>query len=425
MSDELDTALRQFHQRFDRDCGSQKQRLLRALAHERQPKGSAGPGANWRHRLRSASTRAAAAAIVLLVIGYGAYTLTMSPAVAWAEVRAQIRQVNTVVFLQRQHTSPTGYWTSSDVSALPVEREYKYLIKTPGMLRMEKWGHVPTSRPADGKSALRYVEIDRRGTDRDVRIQLQPLEKRATRTVARHDPRPVHAPDPSSDPGGLLTQLQQLDEEDLRVLGQAVIDGAKATGFEAPARLVMPYLPDPESTIRVWANQETSLPVRLELRFRHLESYVTVVARQIEWGAPLPDDLFDVPDEPGWTIEEHTTASVVFSKTKLKPGITLHVGPPDGEPIVTEKDIADVSSGWERDEGAYRAVTAKLTSAANARLQAYTRAHVGETLTISFNDEILEEVPIGAAMRNLSLNITQHGMTLEEWEKSYLTFQPE
>lgn len=425
MSDELDTALHQFHRRFDRDYIPQKRRLLTALTREFRSKGAPGSGLNRRHWLWSWNTRAAVAAIALLVVGYGVYTLTVRPAMAWAEVRSQIRRAGTVVFLQGQHVSTSGYWTGLDASSMPVEREVKCLVKTPGLFRMESWRRPNTSQPADWKSVPESVQISKQITDEYVQIQLQPFEKRGMRMVTRYEGA-TRVPDHSDDPERFLTRLQQLREEDLRTLGWAVIDGAEATGFEAPARLLFPHsIPDPESKVRVWANRETALPVRLELRFRQQGSYVTMVVSQIEWGVALPDDLFDVPDEPGWTIEDHTIVSVAFSKTKLKQGIALRVGPLDGEPVVTEKDIADVASGWERNEGMYRSVTVELTPAGRDRLQTYTGAHVGEVLTIVFNREILGEVLIGGPMQNLQLDITSSGMTFEEWGQNYLTSQRE
>jgi hypothetical protein len=178
--------------------------------------------------------------------------------------------------------------------------------------------------------------------------------------------------------------------------------------------------------VRVWASAETAVPVETELEFVDGAGgrYRTVLGN-LEWDAPLADELFELPDPDGWTIVDEWVREVGFSETALADGVTLSVGPEGGPAILTEADVAAVPSGREvgrSGEEPRRTVTIVATPAAESRLRKHTSAHLGELVVFDLNHgELRFEIRIGGTIgREMQVDITPTGKTLEEFAAAYL-----
>jgi hypothetical protein len=110
----------------------------------------------------------------------------------------------------------------------------------------------------------------------------------------------------------------------------------------------------------------------------------------------------------------------------LKDGVTLHIGPPGGPPVLTEADIEAVElvetatrRGRESPALEIRMLT---TPDAGQRLRDYTSAHLGERVVIDFNGELELEVTIAAKIgREIRIDLDRLGTTPEAFERDYLS----
>ncbi len=138
----------------------------------------------------------------------------------------------------------------------------------------------------------------------------------------------------------------------------------------------------------------------------------------------MPADLLTPPEfDQSWTVQD--TYQLCFSSDVLKDGVTLSVGPADAAPIITEKDVKRVYSGYTRIDptngGEKRDVVGELTPDAVERLQAYTAAHIGDTLAVRFNGQAAQELENRRADQQLHRRRNSAAGSLEDFEQKYLT----
>jgi preprotein translocase subunit SecD len=270
-------------------------------------------------------------------------------------------------------------------------------MRSPHLYRLESWP-VTSSQPAHETPVPISVRIIRSEPGREVQIELYPVERRAVRSViVTDDNRRAE----TNVPRRMWSQLQELREQDVRELGRTEIDGVTASGFQAPFRAFAPEARGTDGTIRVWVNEETAEPMRIELRTRRNQQYFTHVIRGIEWNVPLADTLFEIPDEEGWQVEERVIRQEVYPEpgARFKPGVEVRVISAAGEVILTEADVAGVtmSSATKGDEPRVT-LHCRVTEDGERRLVEFSTAHVGETVTIMLDGEVMARPRINAPL---------------------------
>ena len=393
MNPTLDDDLRQLHDQLATDATEGRSRLFAALAHQ-----TPNAGRTLHHTGRRFGGLAAAAALMLatyvMFFANGTHTL------AWAAVRDQLSRIHSLAWQQQSIVSATGYADEADDEHF-WNRGY---LQAPHQYRYEQ-------RPADGLPPR--ITIRRGGEDHDTVLHLYPDEQR---TVRRLVPRDAPSDEGTNVPGLIWTKLQSLREDDVADLGPAEFGGVPAVGFET-ARLELlfdqPGIPVPVGTVRLWVHDQTGVPIRVELRVQRDGQYFTTLIKQIEWNPQLSPSLFEVPAGEGWEIEDAAPRTI---SGHLKSGVTLRVTTATGEPVLSEAHVDVVSlSGPTGAAPHRRTLVATLTPEGEARLAEYTAAHIGDIVTISFNEEVICEPRIRAPLREMiRIDFTDVGPTLDE-----------
>jgi len=397
-----------------------QERILSALTRDEAPDVSQRP---WRRRAPWWVTAAAAAVVVALIVLWPGGA---RPALAWADVAEHFDRVGSMVaWVTTEETSPSG--------AVKVTR-LRALQKDPGLSRTETLagpGPFPVPGGTVAPDRVESTVIMRSGREESTIVRLAHRMKEAHRTTLSFAGTALEGREamPRGLVAGTWDRLRSLTSDDARIIGEREIDGVPAVGFEAridetfggaAARVR-------DGVVRVWASAETAAPVEIELEFgdETWGRYRTVFGN-LEWNAPLPDGLFEPPDLEGWTVVDEWVHEVGFSRSALAEGVTLRIGPEGGPPIMTEADVEAVPSGREvrrSGEEPRRTITLVATPGGESRLKAFTAAHIGERVVFDLNDgEIRFGIRIGGTIRReMLIDITPLGKTLEEFAEDYLT----
>ncbi|MCK4858844.1 MAG: hypothetical protein KAT58_12795 [candidate division Zixibacteria bacterium] len=376
---------------------------------------------------RTPYATAAAAGLILVLIGF--WPSGSGSGIAWADVVEQLNEVRTVI----------GLSTTEEVSASGTRTVYrtKLYFKDPAMSRTEFYA-VPrvqqaaeagTSPPAN---AVESIVIIVRGQDQSTEMHLYPQRKAGQRTTHLFSGNmlDLRAGDTFNLATDGWTSLRRITSDQTREIGERRIDGMQTVGFEAAVRELFdtPRIAPPEGVVRVWAAKETAVPVEVDVEFRDKRGQVFKTRiENIQWNVPLSDDLFDVSILDGWEIHDSIVRFVEFSKTFLRSGVTLRIGPKGGPPVITERGIQTIHSGRSveeltGDKPKRLLISIALTPAVQERLKAFTTEHLGDRVVIDFNGEFQSEITIGGVIREgMQLDISPLGKTLAQFEDDYLT----
>lgn len=377
----------------------------------------------WRTLMNSRSTKPAAAAAIFVgaLVGISLFNVTGS-SIAWANVVEHIRTVKTMSYAWRHAavTNPGG--DSECVKHLKSGRVY---MQDPGKHRFEM--------------------LDARGEVEQIVITLSSATERST-LVYNASEGQWHKSMISSIPADrdelyrtefLWRILEGVTSAQATRIGETTIDGRAAIGF----RVVLPEetigsQPLLASTFEVWVDRVTAVPVQVVAIFqqdrqRQVDMFERLVMQNIQWNTPLAATLFRVPE--GTEIDEIEHRQVLFTRTHLKDGVTVWVGPKEGPPVVTETDVSKVPYGEtsiERNGGRARYKTSvylELNQDGEARLRRHTKGHINEKLVIEFNGEIVYEPTIQSEIGSrfiivlsTSEMLDEHGSLLKEFEETYL-----
>jgi hypothetical protein len=306
------------------------------------------------------------------------------------------------------------------------------LQKDPGLSRHEivmgpgafppPGGGVPPER-------LEAATIMRSGREESTIIRLAYRERTVHRTTLSYAGTALAGRE--ATPRGLVAatwrSLRDLASDTTRIVGEREIDGVSTVGFEAGIdEIPGGGTAEVEGIVRVWAAADAAVPMEIELEFvdRIGGRHRTVIGN-LEWDAELADELFELPELEGWTIVDEWVHEVGFATTALADGVTLRVGPEDGPAILTEADVAAVPSGREvrrSGEAPRRTVTLIAAPSAESRLRDYTSTHLGERVVFDLDDGALRfDIRIaGTIGREMQVDITPTGMSLEEFAEAYL-----
>jgi len=399
--------------------GETKEHILTALTGDGAPDSSQP---SWRTRAPWWVTAAAAAVLMALIVLWPGGT---RPALAWADVAEHFEQVHSMVaWVTSEETSPSG--------AVKVTH-YRALQKDPGLSRTEIISGPGPFPPPRGTVAPGRVEstlIMRSAREESTIVRLSHRDKSAHHTTLSYAGSALEGREvmPRGLVAGTWNRLRGLAADRARIIGEREIEGVPVVGFEARADELPGGDEAPvDGVVRVWASAETAVPIEIELEFGdETQGRYRTVFGNLEWNAPLADGLFEPPDLEGWTIVEEWVHEVGFSRSALAEGVTLRVGPESGPPIMTEADVEAVPSGREvrrSGEEPRRTITLVATPGGESRLKAFTAAHIGERVVFDVNDgEIRFGIRIGGTIgREMRVDITPLGKTLEEFAEDYLT----
>jgi hypothetical protein len=183
-----------------------------------------------------------------------------------------------------------------------------------------------------------------------------------------------------------------------------------------------------EGRVTVWARRDTAAQVRIELRFRYRRGpIIRTEIGDIEWDAPLGDDLFDPSIPEDWELQTTRREVVEYATASLAPHVRLRIGPDGGEPIVTERDVVAVNrceniSHPGTDIPASTRITVELTETAAAGLGSFEARNPGVLLVAGFDDRILVVPDLKALEEDrVGIDLTRLGMTITELEEAYFT----
>jgi outer membrane lipoprotein-sorting protein len=407
-----------------------KDRILRALLEEAAEQPAMQSFTLRKGRAAMMSTRwswltAAAAALLLGVFLF--WPGGLQNGVAWADVVQHLNRIESVIARVTIDDTPPGGARKTGFAVL--------FQKDPGLSRTEIYasseaaGGDPEEWPFSPDEAESIV-ITSSGRDEAVVVRMSPREKVAHRTTlsfagAARDARSAM---PRDMVAASWARLKEIASDRTRVIGEREIDGLSTVGFEADIGELFgdSALPRLRGTVHVWAALGTGEPVEIELDFRDERGWHHLTRFwDLQWNARLADDLFRIPDAGDWRILEERDHRAEFSKTTLRAGVTLSVGPPDGPAVFTERDVEAVVSGRmiqsAGDASPRTMIFLTATPEGEAKLRAYTAEHLGESLVLDFNGETRFQIRIGGVVgKEMQLDVTALGKTLAEFEAAYL-----
>ncbi len=359
---------------------------------------------------------AIAAAVLLIVLWYG----NSSRAIAWADVQLQLNQVQTLTL--RALTGISAH------TGLRITERYRVYYRDPGLSRIEEYPPDAGSDPIE--KAARKITIIRREPGGNERVNLYPGAGRAERidSVLLTD-----GPGPFSQPALDFVQfnwelIKKTTADKTRRIGDRIIDGVAATGFELeiPDREYV----NPLSQIRaqLWASGKDGKPLLIEIEYRDpVGQKMRMEYSDIQWNVPLNESLFDLVVPEGWSLVRIRTESAEYADAGLAPGVTLRIGPEGREPLAETEDVVRVVRGDQTthpDSGIPPDVriTIELKPEAIQRLRDYARANPRELIVVDFNRQI-QVVPnlYGAGATQLSFDLSLLDLPLAELETRYFT----
>jgi outer membrane lipoprotein-sorting protein len=357
-----------------------------------------------------------AAAIAVTLLLFFLWPGVSTSGIAWADVIEKIENVRTM----------TGIFTVEERGPSGEEKvtRSKIYYKDPSKARFETY--------YPGTERIQAIRITDREPDRAVMTNIYPDRKEGERTslIFKGTILDERKDDPLDMAGLSWLKLKNIASERMNEVGVRDVDGIPAAGFEASMREVFSgsKLPTPDGVIRVWVNRETVVPVAVDAEFEGRAGFqVKSSLTEIEWNVALVDELFSDTAFDDYEIGDTTVTQIGFRKTHLKSHVTFSIGPRGGEPVVTEADIAEITSGEAvSGEGGPEVnrvrISLTVTEEAGKRVHSYTRRHIGEWMLININGESQASIKIGGVIRRgMQIDITGLRLSLEEFEDKYLT----
>jgi outer membrane lipoprotein-sorting protein len=356
------------------------------------------------------------AAVILIVLWYG----NSSKAIAWADVQGQFNQVHTLTL-----SALTGISANTGIRA--TER-YKVYFKDPGLSRLEEYSTDAGSDPKEKGS--RKIRITRREPGSNEQVTLYPGTGKAelVDSVLLTD-----GPEPPSQPALDLVQfnwelIKKTTADKTRRIGDRIINGVPATGFEfeMPGREYVN--PDSQTHARLWASGKDGTPLLIEIDYRDpLGQNMRTEYSDIQWNVPLDESLFDLAVPEGWSLIRIRTESAEYANAGLAPGVTVQIGPEGRDPLIETGDVVRVVRGDQTthpdsDVPPDARITIELKPEAIQRLRDYARNNPKELIIVDFNRQI-KVVPnlYGAGLLQLSFDLSLLDLPLAELEKRYFT----
>jgi len=232
---------------------------------------------NRRITMKSAMTKIAAAAAIILTVGFGLFEFIDNgngSGVVWAEVMAKTEQISAVVFDMTVEIDQTDGENLVLPSRNYVAGDYgtRSDIYIDGKLRIIKY-RLPTQKVAY------QVRVDRK-----MYWRYELSEEKAAQGQDPDDPR---------------TWLKMILSDDYTELGRAEINGVTVEGIECNR----PEMTGENGIMRLWVDVETNLPVQIVVEMLGMESgqlrQHKYVMENFEWNASLDESIFEpnIPED--------------------------------------------------------------------------------------------------------------------------------
>ena len=273
MKTPLDKELNKAYEAFNRDHDHLRKKLMASLP-------GRSPAKTMRIRkfigdtiMKSRITKLAAAAVIIIavLIGINQFGGSIDGAsVAWADVVQPILTARTVVFNV----------ITVEGENVPVTR-----VMNMGTQRVRNEVLLP-----DGVQVIAIVDF---GTSR--MLTLNPKDKTAALIDLKDMPeKPENVLETMRN---IIMELQEDPALSVEPLGKQELDGQIATVFRATG-------PDVELT--VWADPETTLPIRMEQKWRQMQ----VVYTNFEFDVVLDESLFSMEIPEGYSEPQKAALSI-------------------------------------------------------------------------------------------------------------------
>jgi len=237
-------------------------RIIREQKIQLKAQGGPGEAPNiWRIIMKSTITKLAVAAAILIAVGIGFHFIgnPLGATVTFAEVIEPILNARTVILDLIIGDEETG----------PVMHE---IVVGPRMRRtisnMENMIHIIDLE--SGNMLLLDTE-----EQTAVYVDIQGSVQERTRSYVE-----------------FLRKMIVKVQDNYEKLGEQEIDGQKAIGFVARG---------PNEEVKLWADPETALPIRIELRVGQL----LAIMKNFKFDEPIEDSLMSMDVPAGYTLEQN------------------------------------------------------------------------------------------------------------------------
>jgi outer membrane lipoprotein-sorting protein len=230
-----------------------------------------------------------AAAVTLAVLAGAAYLLLGPHAgVAFADVRQQIEQTQTMTMMAT---------AEMNVMETPMTMKMKMYFKSPGLMRQEmtmEVGAAPaagTTEKATAPAAQAVVNIIDFSSQKG--ISLVPSQKKALVFEFKNVPAEALAKVKEQD---FLEKLKKAVAGEHEELGEKTIDGRKAKGYRCKI--------EASSTMDIWVDASSGNPIQIEQELPDKMGKVTMTDFVVN--PKLDDALFDTAVPEGYAVEKQT-----------------------------------------------------------------------------------------------------------------------
>jgi len=234
--------------------------IEKALAQSKTTTSTAGQSNIWRIIMHKRMTKLAAAAAI--IIGVFVVFNIDGGSIAWAEVVKTIMSAKTLIVdivVGNEESSPVMHDT------IVGSRIRRTISNIPGtVMVIDPESGKMLALDENGKSAA-YIDIQ------------GPLAE-ATKNFVEFLRE-------------VITKLQNRDDFSVEQLGERVIDGRKVVGFLAEG---------PQEGVTIWADAESAVPVRIELRAGN----TPFILKNIKFDVPVDESLVSMEPPAGYTAQQ-------------------------------------------------------------------------------------------------------------------------
>jgi len=251
-------------------------RMLAAFAESQAQESRKGLLAGWRVRLKGISPmrnwiiRAAAAIVIVGIVGVGMYWLKGTQSIAFADVVRAVLDTRTVTFKM----TSSGKINGQEVPG----QNFDVVFMDPGRQRLT--------------SAESVMIVD---AAQDKFLTLLPKSKLAMVMTATNKPKEPQAGNMFEHLRGRLEKFQSGQKENIVELGKKTISGRTAIGY---------HLGEGGFPLTIWADAETKLPLIIEMEMALSDGAVTTSMTDFAWGVPVDEKLFSMEIPKDYTVQE-------------------------------------------------------------------------------------------------------------------------
>jgi hypothetical protein len=218
----------------------------------------------WRIIMKSRITKLAAAAVIIVAILAGIHYFggpIDGASIAWADVVKPILTAQTVVY---------------DIIVGEEGKDPVITDMVKGSRIRRTISNVPEAASVIDLETMKVLALDP-GKKEAVIIDLKGLQKRLDNYL--------------DNLRNIITDLQNREGFEAQKLGEKTIEGRQTVGF---------YFKHPKAELTIWADTETSLPLRIEGR----EGQMPIVCKNFNFDVPMDESLFSMEVPEGYTIKQ-------------------------------------------------------------------------------------------------------------------------